>query len=782
MNAFKNRDDYLASETSLSADGNPPILKMAEREDWTMFRSVDGLQQKAGVPAAQLRRLVLKELADNALDAGGKVDVGLTPGDPDRFFVKDDGPGLDGTPEEIAELFSIARPMRSTKLLRLPQRGALGNGLRVVAGAVLASEGSLVVITRNRRIVLRPEADGSTTVVKVTAAKLPHGTRIEIGFGPALPCDPNPFEWAQAAAAAAHDGAVYEGRSSPFWYDAPQFHELILAYGSQPLRSLIAQLDGCSGGKAGGIVAAAGLDRMACERVTRKQAKTLLIIAREHARPVNPERLGAVGRGAFDQCWYAIERSTANLGSTEPKAEVPFVVEAWAHKINDKGDPTLTMMVNRTPVTGEIDIYRNANKDLVVHGCGVRHFFEGAPTKGAYGIVVNITTPYCPITSDGKAPNLEPFVEEIGAVIVRATKKAQRAAPKDGRVSQKDIVFEHLNAAIASASGDGEYRSNERQIFYQLRPIVLEKTGQPLLIGNFKAILTDYENETGEIDGMYREPRGSIYHPYRHETFPLGTLMVEDYERPIWTFNKFVYIEKEGFSEALKESGWPERHDCALMSSKGFTTRAVKDLVDKLAEHDEPVTVFCVHDADAYGTMIYQTFQEETKARDARKIKIINLGLEPEEAIDMGLPVEDVEEKDRRKAVADYVPDEWAEWLQTKRVELNAMTTPEFVAWLDDKMADYDKLIPPSAVLDAELDERVETRIRAALTEQILREAGFEERVAAAVAAVEKPDAAALEKGVKRLFKRQPDAEWRDHIKAIAEAAEARFRKTGSAP
>ena len=218
------------------------------------------------------------------------------------------------------------------------------------------------------------------------------------------------------------------------------------------------------------------------------------------------------------------------------------------------------------------------------------------------------------------------------------------------------------------------------------------------------------------------------------------------------------------------------------MSSKGFTTRAVKDLVDKLAEHDEPVTVFCVHDADAYGTMIYQTFQDETKARDARKIKIINLGLEPEEAIDMGLPVEDVEEKDRRKAVADYVPDEWAEWLQTKRVELNAMTTPEFVAWLDDKMADYDKLIPPSAVLDAELDERVETRIRAALTEQILREAGFEERVAAAVAAVEKPDAAALEKGVKRLFKRQPDAEWRDHIKAIAEAAEARFRKTGSAP
>ena len=29
--------------------------------------------------------------------------------------------------------------------------------------------------------------------------------------------------------------------------------------------------------------------------------------------------------------------------------------------------------------------------------------------------------------------------------------------------------------------------------------------------------------------------------------------MVEEYERPVWTFNKLLYIEKEGVSEALKE-------------------------------------------------------------------------------------------------------------------------------------------------------------------------------------------------------------------------------------
>src|SRR5262249_18693798 len=98
---------------------------------------------------------------------------------------------------------------------------------------------------------------------------------------------------------------------------------------------------------------------------------------------------------------------------------------------------------------------------------------------------------------------------------------------------------------------------------------------------------------------------------------------------PAWLYNKLVYIEKEGFAEALKAVHWAERHDCTLMSSKGFTTRAARDLVDKLAEHDEPITIFCVHDADAAGTMIHQTFQEETKARGARKITIVNLGLSP---------------------------------------------------------------------------------------------------------------------------------------------------------
>ena len=182
--------------------------------------------------------------------------------------------------------------------------------------------------------------------------------------------------------------------------------------------------------------------------------------------------------------------------------------------------------------------------------------------------------------------------------------------------------------------------------------------------------------------------------------------------------------------------------------------------------------------------MIYQTLQEATKARGARNITIIHLGLHPWEAIEMGLEVETVKEGERRKAVADYVrerddtaPDgeTWEEWLQTHRVELNAMTTPQFIAWLDRKMAEHGsgKLIPPGDVLEAELAERIEKKVRAAHTERILREAGFERQVTDTIAAIKTPKGATLAKDIRGLFKREPEREWRDHIEAVAKAKTA---------
>jgi hypothetical protein len=765
--AAKN-SDFQKSTPALTWSPAPQNLKF-EREDWALFRTIEGLQQKAGVAKGKLSRLVIKELTDNALDEGGQARVGKLLGG--GYFVADDGRGIDGAPADIARLFSISRPLFSSKLLRLPLRGALGNGLRVVAGAVLASAGTLTVITRNRRMELRPGHEGTTKVLKVTKVDFPIGTRIEISFGPALPQDQLVLSWAQTACRMAQ-GKTYTGRSSPFWYDGPQFHELLCASGDMPVRQLIATLDGCTGAAAGEIVATAKLNRTVCQKVTRDQAIHLLEAARDYARQVKAERLGAVGRDVFPDYAYALSSGLAEFGSIEPLAEVPFVVEAWAKDLGSKyRDTTLSVCINRTPVTGSIDAARD-KRDIDAFGCGLSDTIAQAPIEAHFNIIINIISPYVPITSDGKEPNLEPFLDVIRDVTQKAVRKA-RHPTAGARTSQKDIVLDLIDATIAAVSGG--FRFNERQLFYALRDPVRIATGNELKIGNFKTIITDYENDHGDIPLMFREPRGSIYHPHLDETLTLGTLSVEDYERPSWLYNKVVYIEKEGWSEALKDVRWPERHDCMLTSSKGFTTRAIKDLVDKLAEHNEPVTIFCVHDADAYGTMIYQTFQEATKARGARKIQIINLGLEPWEALHLGLAVEEVEPEKRRKPVADYVRNRedgayWEEWLQTHRVELNAMTTPQFIEWLDRKMAEHadGKLIPPPDILQAELNGRIEQKVHDAIVARILREANVDALVAAALAEIEPPDNTALTDGIKKLFDGRPDAEWRDHIEAVA--------------
>jgi hypothetical protein len=770
---FEESGADLASSTEPQTSQN---LKF-DRADWVSFRTVEGLQQKAGVAKEKLRQLVLKELADNGLDDGGAVRIGQfspTAFVGDGYIIESDGHGIDGTPEEIARLFSIARPMVSTKLLRLPTRGALGNGLRVVAGSVLASGGSLAVTTRNRRIVLRPEHDGSTSVVSVEAADFPVGTRIEIAFGSAIPRHGDPLFWVEIACRLRVGGQTYLGKSSPHWYDTTQFHELLSASGPLPVRELITHFDGCTGAKAGEIVAAAQLDRALCKDITREQAHRLLVAARENAKPVVAKRLGNIGPKPGLGENYVCTTGTAEFGSDEPFAEVPFVVEAWVDELDDDAETTLTACVNRTPITGDVHASRDS-KDIDFFGCGLANTIAKAPKTKQFEIWLNITTPYMPITSDGKAPNLKPFLTKIADAVGKAVKKATRPSAGSG-LSQKSVILDHLDDVIATVSGDGEFQFNHRQLFYALRPIVMEDMEKELQLGNFTAIITDYEAENGDIPGAYHEPRGTLYHPHRSETIPVGTLMVESYERPVWTFNKLLYIEKEGFSEALKAVGWPEQHDCAVISSKGFTTRAVRDLVDKLAEHDEPVTVFCAHDADGAGGLIYQTFQEATKARVARKIKIVNLGLEPWEAIEMGLEVETLKRGERRKPVADYVREhkgrDWEEWLQTHRIELNAMTTPQLIEWLDEKLAPYEgKLIPPNDVLTTELTERIEEKVRAVTSERILREAGFERQVAKAIAKIKMPNAAALVKGIKQLFKQEPDREWRDHIEAIAKKA-----------
>jgi hypothetical protein len=99
------------------------------------------------------------------------------------------------------------------------------------------------------------------------------------------------------------------------------------------------------------------------------------MVARENARQVKPDRLGALGPSTFSDHAYACAHDIAKFGSAAPFAEVTFVVEAWVEEKQEAGeddDTTLVACVNRTPVTGDIHAARDG-REINVFGCGLAH-------------------------------------------------------------------------------------------------------------------------------------------------------------------------------------------------------------------------------------------------------------------------------------------------------------------------------------------------------------------------------------------------------------------------
>src|SRR5512135_720720 len=315
-----------------------------EHDDWKDFQSLETLCRKAGASQDKLTMVVAKELADNALDAAGGCEVGLL--EDNGFFVHDEGGGIQGDDRAIAALFSINRPLRSSKRLRLPSRGALGNGLRVVAGTVFSSGGSLTVATRGRTLRLTPQQSGETTA-EIVGQFDGEGTRVQVRFGPTLAVDEETLTWAEEAIRLAGMGTQYEGKPSPHWFDSDSFFRLVQDAGDVTVRQVIAEFEGCSEPKAGKIASPFGKGRLARE-LKREEAERLLKSARVHSRPVKPERLGCIGMDPLNFLPpYKIKRDTFEIesGLGNLSATIPYVVKVSAEAAKTCY-PTVRISVN----------------------------------------------------------------------------------------------------------------------------------------------------------------------------------------------------------------------------------------------------------------------------------------------------------------------------------------------------------------------------------------------------------------------------------------------------
>jgi hypothetical protein len=299
-------------------------------------------------------------------------------------------------------------------------------------------------------------------------------------------------------------------------------------------------------------------------------------------------------------------------------------------------------------------------------------------------------------------------------------------------VSFKEAAAQIMPEAYRKVSGDGELPANARQIMYAARPQIQKITGRELRDDYFtQTLLPDYLNETGVDWNVVYDARGHFSEPHDGESFGVGTLEVRDYlaglhepelvdaalgqakvetRGPSGNFGAVLFIEKEGFDPLLKAAHIAEKYDLAIMSTKGMSVTAARALADEMChEHDIPLLL--LHDFDKAGFSIAGTLQRDTRRYEFQNdIRVIDLGLSLADVEAMGLESEyQHHPKEKKRALIANLRENGAteddiafmfrdfdSTRSTRRVELNATTSPQFVAFVERKLKQHGiaKIVP----------------------------------------------------------------------------------------
>lgn len=751
------------------------------RTDASLFLHPDRLSQKAGAPKAHLRRMALKELVDNALDAAPTATIEEV--DPDTFIIQDDGPGID--PDRVVDLFSVTRPMMSTKLIRRPTRGAVGNGLRVATGAAFASGGGLVVESRGARQALDfDRVTGETVVTGAEASTVTAGTRITVTFGPALPRDAQAATWAAEAIALAGEAAS-PMLTHPDWYSDLGFQELTSAARgtAQDLASLFG-IDLCNAPR--DAIEQGQSD--APERYIDPDgpASQLTLALLKNLAP-KPPKLVPIAADLITGV-HRTERTVAIVAG----ATVPAVVQVWADEMPRGAKSDVRLVINRTATVADIAVH--VGGDSFIRGCGLDWSHIGSVPKGAYSILIAITTPSVALINDGKTPDLAPFRAALVSAVGSTMRRAHR--PTSRGVSIKDAAFEAMEDAYLRASADGTLPANARQIMYAARPYILERTGNAKLADAYftQTLLPEFMDANPELtanwDVVY-DARGHFVEPHTDHSLPLGTLHVREYlmRRPRTDagalismtaglhptvgpgdrYGAVLFIEKEGFEPLLRASRIAERFDLAVMSTKGMSVVAARALVDRLSSSGLKILV--AHDLDMAGIRIFGTLGSDSgRYKFERKPDVHRLGLTLDQAQEMGLQSERQDIKGDQSRLLEGLRAYGASEAELRfigsgrRVELNAMPSDLFVRWIERGLTLHNvrKVVPPAEVVAQRAREIIGLRhVRADVAALERAARSFAETIKLPVD---------LETRIEAEFKRNPEQPWED---ALARAIEA---------
>jgi DNA topoisomerase VI subunit B len=316
----------------------------------------------------------------------------------------------------------------------------------------------------------------------------------------------------------------------------------------------------------------------------------------------------------------------------------------------------------------------------------------------------------------------------------RRLRRLDRLVDKPVRVTLKEAARQVMRRAYEKSSYDGhEYLPTKaRQVMYAARPEILALTGKEALDDAYftQTLLPDYieaNRDECKLWDIVWDARGSFVEPHTALEVPLGTLEVRSYlgrravSVPIaistsWhyptigpehRFDTVLLIEKEGFTPLIKAARLAERFDLAIKSTKGMSVTAARQLLDRLCERGVK-RVFVMHDFDIWGFSIFGTLGTSSRRyRFRNEVPLIDLGLRLThvEAMDLqSEPVVVAGDWDKRAATLRQhgATEDEIDYLRHRRVELNAMTSPQLVEFIEAQLTQHgvSKLIPDDDVIE----------------------------------------------------------------------------------
>ena len=299
-----------------------------------------------------------------------------------------------------------------------------------------------------------------------------------------------------------------------------------------------------------------------------------------------------------------------------------------------------------------------------------------------------------------------------------------KSAKPEQRITIKDAIISVLPECYDKASSGGRYPVPPRNLYYVVRPKVLELTGKTELGYPYFAadILPKYvqENPSAKSWRIFYKPRGTLHEPHTRHRVGLGTSEVASYQHR-WTngieasgnyeiadwnadtcgphnrFSALIIVEKAGIADLLIACGIAERFDVAIVGNEGQSTEAELKLADELQ-----LPVFVLHDFDRTGLTICENLRRGTWRHQYRnEFDVIEIGLRLDQVRDRER--EPIDAKNRRSVTDERLrecgaTDEEVNFLFHNRVELNALLTEELLKLVEGAITEYGiKKVVPAA-------------------------------------------------------------------------------------